>query len=41
VLDGARIVESTRDKGSFKLTFRKGDQEWELNPPDGVRCMTC
>lgn len=36
VLDGARVVESTADKGSFKLVFRKHGKEWELNPSGGV-----
>jgi hypothetical protein len=36
VLDGSRVVENTSDKGAFRLTFRKGQQEWELNPPHGV-----
>jgi hypothetical protein len=36
VLDGARVVESTPDKGSFKLTFQKGGKDWDLNPSDGV-----
>jgi hypothetical protein len=36
VLDGARVVESTPDKGTFRLTFRKGEMEWELNPADSV-----
>ena len=36
VLDGARVVENTAEKGVFKLSFRQGDHEWELNPPDGV-----
>lgn len=36
VLDGARVVEDTPEKGEFRLTFSKGGQEWELNPPDGI-----
>jgi hypothetical protein len=36
VLDGARVVEDTPDKGEFRLAFRKGGQEWELNPAGGV-----
>lgn len=36
VLDGARVVEDTSEKGGFRLTFVKGGVEWELNPPDGV-----
>ena len=36
VLDGSRVVENTPDKGTFKLAFRKGGKEWELNPLDGV-----
>jgi hypothetical protein len=36
VLDGARVVENTPDKGTFKLTFQEGEKDWELNPPDGV-----
>jgi len=36
VLDGARVVEDTPEKGEFRLAFRKGGQEWELNPPGGV-----
>lgn len=36
VLDGARVVESTPDKGTFKLAFQKGEKKWDLNPPDGV-----
>jgi hypothetical protein len=36
VLDGARVVENTPDKGTFKLAFQKGEKEWPLNPPDGV-----
>ena len=35
VLDGARVIEDAADKGSFKLAFRRGDQEWDLNLPDG------
>jgi hypothetical protein len=36
VLDGARVLEDTTEKGTFKLAFRKGSEEWELNPPGGV-----
>jgi hypothetical protein len=36
VLDGARVVEDTPEKGSFRLVFRKGGKEWELNPANGV-----
>ena len=36
VLDGARVVENTPDKGTFRLVFKKGSEEWELNPPAGV-----
>ena len=36
VLDGARVVESTPDKGTFKLAFRKGDKQWDWNPSTGV-----
>ena len=36
VLDGARVVEDTPDKGTFKLAFHKGSEEWDLNPPGGV-----
>jgi hypothetical protein len=36
VLDGMRVIEDTTEKGTFRLTFSKGGQEWELNPPEGV-----
>jgi hypothetical protein len=36
VLDGMRVVEDSPDKGNFRLTFQKGDLEWELNPSDGI-----
>jgi len=36
VLDGVRPVESTPEKGNFRLVFQKGGREWALNPPDGV-----
>jgi hypothetical protein len=36
LLDGARVIEDTPEKGRFKLTFHKGSREWELNPPNGV-----
>lgn len=35
VLDGARVVEDTSEKGDFRLTFSKGGRQWLLNPPDG------
>jgi len=34
--DGVRVVEDSPEKGHFKLTFRKGTQEWDLNPSDGI-----
>jgi hypothetical protein len=36
ILDGARVIEDTPDKGTFRLAFRKGGKEWELNAPGGV-----
>lgn len=36
VLDGARVVEDTQEKGEFHICFRKGGEEWELNPPNGI-----
>jgi len=36
VIDGVRAVEDGPDKGRFRLTFRKGDQELELNPAHGL-----
>ena len=36
VLDGSRVIENTADKGNFKLIFRKGSIETELNSPNGV-----
>jgi hypothetical protein len=36
VLDGARFIEDSAEKGEFRLLFKKGNQQWELNPPDGV-----
>jgi hypothetical protein len=35
VLDGVQVVEDTPEKGTFKLTFCKGDHEWELTPRRG------
>lgn len=35
VLDGARTLEEFGEKGSFRLTFVKGESESELNPPGG------
>jgi hypothetical protein len=36
VLDGARVIEDSPEKGEFSLLFKKGNQQWELNPPNGV-----
>ena len=36
VLDGARVIDDGREKGTFKLSYRKGGEEWDLNPADGV-----
>jgi hypothetical protein len=36
VLDGARVVEDTQEKGEFHLYFCKGGEEWELNPSNGI-----
>lgn len=30
VLDGARIIEDDADKGEFRLSFTKGNQEWPI-----------
>lgn len=35
VLDGARAVESSREKGTFRLTFVKRGKEWALSPSTG------
>lgn len=35
VLDGVRVVESTRDKGEFRLVFVKGDTEYPITPNTG------
>lgn len=36
VLDGVRFIEDRAEKGEFRLLFKRGDQQWELNPPEGV-----
>jgi hypothetical protein len=36
VLDGARVVEDTLEKGTFELAFRKGGSRWDLMPPGGM-----
>lgn len=36
VLDGARVVEDTPDKGTFKLVFCKDGMEQEMNSPEGT-----
>jgi hypothetical protein len=35
VIDGVRVVERTREKGTFRLTFLKEGQEWQLSPSTG------
>jgi len=34
VLDGDRVVESSREKGEFRLVFAKGEKQWELTRGD-------
>ena|SRR5579871_251859 len=36
VLDGARFIESTPEKGVFRLTFSKGGSQWELTSETGM-----
>ena len=36
VLDGTRIIDDDREKGTFKIFHMKGGEEWDLNPADGV-----
>jgi hypothetical protein len=34
ILDGVRKVDDSDDGGTFKLSFRKGEQEWDLTGSD-------
>lgn len=36
VLDGARAVEDSPEKGQFQLMFRKDGMEWQISPTEGV-----
>ncbi|WP_148313960.1 hypothetical protein [Sorangium cellulosum] len=36
VLDGSRVIEDDAEKGEFRLIFRKGGHEWEINIPNGT-----